>query len=152
MRRARREVTRIGFDLFPFLSILSCVLGSLLLVVMAVVALCVGVTPEIWEIEGYQSKRPAVLEWDGASVVLHPGRVRVAAGAALQNQGVNNSPFGLLLREVEADKGRRYVFVAVRPSGFASFSSLRTAVIKRGIDIGSAPLDQYRPFELSEAR
>ena len=152
MARRRRDVAAIGFDLFPFLSILSCVLGSLLLVVMAVVALCVGVTPEIWEIEGYQTKKPVVLEWDGASVVLHPGKVRVPAGAALQNQGANSSPFGLLLKEVEANKGRRYMFVAVRPSGFASFDTLRTAVVKRGIDIGSAPLDQYRPFELSEAR
>ena len=83
MRRRRRETSRAGFDLFPFLSILACVLGCLLLVVMAVVALSLGpAAAEIWEIEGYQRKTPVILEWDGASVVLHPERVRVSAGAA----------------------------------------------------------------------
>lgn len=145
----RRKTTGPGFDLFPFLSILACILGCLLLIVMAMVALSVGpLATEKWGFEGTSQKTPVVVEWDGAAVTIHPGKVRVPAGSALANKGRNDSAFGRLLEEVALDKERRYIYVAVRPSGFGNFKQLAKLIRDRGLDIGYEPLDQRRPIEV----
>lgn len=151
--RRRQQKIAMGFDLFPFLSILACVLGCLLLVVMVTVALSVGPgAAQIIEIEGTSDKTPVVIEWDGTSVVLHPEKVRVSAAAALAKDGRNDSPFGKLLDRLEAKKKESYVFVLVRPSGFDNFGTLRAAVGRRKLDIGYEPIEQHRSIGVAEER
>jgi len=162
-----------GFDLFPFLGILACVLACLLLVVMSMVALAVGpMLPEEWLV-----KDAVVVEWDGMSVTIHPfvldpektvvwpEKTMVSAGAALANQGRNGSPFGALLDRLEAEAQRRkartgrgeklqefVVYVAVRPSGFANFGDLRDAVVGRNLNVGYEPLEQHRSIRVVTER
>lgn len=151
--RRRQRAMGMGFDLFPFLSILACVLGCLLLVVMVTVALSVGPgAAQIIEIEGTSDKTPVVIEWDGTSVVLHPEKLRVSAAAALAKDGRNDSPFGKLLDRLVAKKKESYVFVLVRPSGFDNFDAIRAAVVRRELDIGYEPVEQHRVIGVAEGR
>ena len=135
------------FDLFPFLGILACILGSLVMIVMSMTALSIGPgAAEVWMIEGTTDQVPVLIEWDGISVTIHPGKVRVPWGAAVENEGRNASPFGKLLSDIAAEKDKRYLFIAVRPSGFGNFADLRELIHKRGIIMGYEPIDQARPL------
>jgi len=141
------------FDLFPFISILVCTLGCLLMVTMSVVALSLGPgATEIWQIEGAANKLPTLIEWDGDIITIHPGRVRVAFGAASDNGGRNDSPFGRLVERIRQNRGREYIFVAVRPSGFGNLEALLTLLQRQGINAGYEPIEQDRSVGVAEGR
>lgn len=149
---AKRGVLGSGpaFELFPFLGILACTLGCLLLVVVSMVALSVGPgAAENWYVEGKGKKSPRIVEWDGMMVTIHPSKTKVSASAAMASNGRNSSPFGKLLAEVKADGKRQYIFILVRPSGFSNFGEFRKMIFNDwGIDIGYEPVDQARPISV----
>jgi len=68
-------------SLLSFMSILGCTLGSLLLVLGSVVALSIGpgmkIIASIDPVRSRHDKIPDYLEWDGASVTIHPGKTKV---------------------------------------------------------------------------
>ena len=66
------------FDLLPFIAILMCVLGCLLLVTMSMAAISVGVDAgkrgEGWTVvrqADEHKKTPILIEWDGSAAVIH---------------------------------------------------------------------------------
>jgi hypothetical protein len=71
----RRESGKDHFDLLPFIAIMMCVIGCLLLVTMSISALSIG--PGLGEgwvpVRGRDvaQKRPVLIEWDGTTAIIH---------------------------------------------------------------------------------
>jgi len=160
MSRARNGNAVDHFDLFPFISILVCTLGFLLMVTLSVVAISLGpgarmvIVPEPVDptavpmaIAGRPvGEKPLLIEWDGSQVTIHPSRVQVPWAAASENEGMNDSHFGQLLKAVRQNRGRYYVFVAVRPSGFGNLGDLIDLMDHQKIKYGYEPFEQDRPL------
>lgn len=147
--------TLATFDLFPFLGILICLLACLLLIVMTMVAFSVGpCITEIWVVEGTSEKLPTMVEWNGEDVIIYPEKISVPANAAFENldeeNGENDSAFGRLLAEVKAAGDSRYIYFAVRPSGFYNFTDFFWMVKNYGVDVGYEPVEQNRPLGIRE--
>jgi hypothetical protein len=145
--------------LFPFISILICTLGCLLMVTMSWVALALGPgLSEQWRVmtrgPGDRSveKAPTLLEWDGDAVTVHPEKVRVPWAAASVNNGRNDSAFGRLLELVRKNRERQYLYVAVRPSGFGNLDPLLALIRSQQIDVGYEPIQQDRVVSLAQDR
>lgn len=78
MKRRRKQQTET-VSLFPMFNILIGVLGCLIFIVGAVLALSMGAEKNIIvdsEYGGEQTRRkePVYIEWDGSAIVAHPGR------------------------------------------------------------------------------
>src|SRR5438876_743227 len=75
MSRNKKDQGKDHFDLLPFIAILMCVLGSLLLVTMSIAALSIG--PSLGEgwipkrDQNMASKTPILIEWDGTTATVH---------------------------------------------------------------------------------
>lgn len=71
--KARRS--RDHFDLLPFIAIMMCLLGCLLLVTISMASINVGVgAGEVWVPGGGEQgpgKTPVLIEWDGKHVAVH---------------------------------------------------------------------------------
>ncbi len=140
------------FDLFPFLGILTCLMAVLLLIVMSMVAFSVGpCVAEIWMYsEGTSDKTPVLVEWDGSEVIIYPHKTHVPSIKAFENKGDNDSDFGLLMKQIKDEGNTRYLYFAVRPSGFINFEPIIGLVQANGVDIGYEPVDQNRPLGIIE--
>src|SRR5437870_2742034 len=83
MVRRREDLSKDHFDLLPFIAILMCTLGCLLLVTMSMAAISIGPGAG----EGWIPVRdwfpgamiPILIEWDGSTAVFHleGGKVRI---------------------------------------------------------------------------
>ena len=141
----------IEVELFPFLSVLVCTIGSLILVIVVVTAQIMSnqrqVTIVAREAGKNQTKTPHYIECRGDGIIIHPGQEFVpqadidAADSSLQK----------LLTEVSLNQKSRYLIVAVRPDGIDVFQQVRSLVEQRNIDIGFEPIDQGWQLKIKEA-
>jgi hypothetical protein len=143
----RRGAASIGSslsaELFPFLSVLACVIGTLILLVILVTSGLLGSRRSITLIaergDGQNATlRPRYVEVTGEGVVLHPGGESVPTSRL----GRRDTPLAKLLRDVAANRNREYVIVALRPSGYPHFGRVRDQVEGRGIKIGYEPINE----------
>jgi hypothetical protein len=158
-----REAGGDHFDLLPFIAILLCVMGCLLLVTMSITALSIG--PGVGE--GWvpttdpkrKTKIPVLIEWDGETAIVHqPGR-RIQARWWLPNRGAG-TPGGYVilpeappelkavLDDLAAKKETHYALFAVRPSGFDNFPLFASLFRRREIDVGYEPIKQNKAVRL----
>lgn len=151
MRRGLGSAEVDHFDLFPFISILICTLGCLLMITMSVVALSLGpAAAEIWKIEGGRGKLPVLIEWDGEEITIHPRKVRLPWAIATRHGGRNDSEFGRLIGKLREQRERRYLFVAVRPSGFGNLHHLLALLERQQVRVGFEPIEQDRKVGIAE--
>jgi hypothetical protein len=150
------------FDLLPFIAIMMCILGVLLLVTISVAALSMGAgAGEGWvpsNGSGTMAKQPILIEWDGAHLVFHWGekRERVAWGISKTIGGRSivvagdtpNPAFDAHLDALVAMRDAHYALFAVRPAGFESFPRLKAVFKRRGVEIGYEPIDSGKPVKL----
>ena len=166
------------FDLLPFISIMLCLLGTLLLVTMSMAAISLGAgAGEGWIPEPGQAsagKTPILVEWDGTTAVWHKGQALVRIQAAGQTEFIQlggtwfhirrgegkelnlellngappRGPLDDLLDELAAKHATHYALFAVRPSGFDSFPRFSAQFRARNIDIGYEPIEQTKPVRL----
>ena len=63
------------FDLLPFINILMCTLGCLLLIALSVAGLSLSAAPEVWAPSGATSERsePILMIWDGSTLTSQAG-------------------------------------------------------------------------------
>ncbi len=152
MSRSSSSVPVIS--LFPFLNVLICFLGVLIMIVLAVTAISLGagrtVRINIADNDQNLALKPVYMEWDGAQVTLHPGALQVPVEEALAAGGRNGSLFGQTLDRLEESRDKQYVIVAVRPDGFHNFAQFRQTILDRGVRIGYEPIDGS--WELSVGR
>jgi hypothetical protein len=134
---ARREA-----ELFPFLAVLACMIGTLILIIIVVTTGVLGgrrsITLVARDSDGRNlTLKPHYVEVRVDGVVLHPGLEFVPADAVHRA----DTALRRLLQRVEARKDAEYVIVAVRPDGFELFDEVRDQVEGRGIQIGYEPVD-----------
>lgn len=163
------------FDLLPFIAILMCVLGCLLLVTVSMSAISMGIgAGEVWlpaaAETGSAFKAPILVEFDGSSAVFHldgsrtrvpwkPGSRRTISigGSSFiladdDDEGTtkSTSPIVPILKSMEPKKDTCYALIAVRPSGFSHLHQFLAEFRGRNITVGFEPIEQSRPVSLAE--
>lgn len=134
------------FDLLPFINILMCTLGCLLLVTLSLASLSLGSADETWAIVCCKDERPAktpvLVEWDGETIAVHwkHGEEDLA-----WSPGSSSPALRSLLGDFEQMAESHYALFAVRPSGFHTFSTLRRLFQEKELDVGYEPIAQNRP-------
>jgi hypothetical protein len=166
----KRETHKDHFDLLPFIAILMCVLGCLLLVTMSIAALSIG--PGVGE--GWvptpnpkvAQKIPMLIEWDGSVATIHReggGKVQVKWSApysltfgglspSIPTAEAGSEELQKLLEELSQKKATHYALFAVRPSGFNNFYQFSYQFRSRNIDVGYEPIKQEKAVRLLKER
>jgi hypothetical protein len=129
-------------ELFPFLAVLSCMIGTLILVIILVTSGVLGnrraITLVARDAQGENlSLQPRYIEVRSDGVLLHPGEEFVPRSQIRSR----TTALRQLLEEVQRNRTGEYVIVAVRPDGFELFETVRDQVEGRGIKIGYEPID-----------
>jgi hypothetical protein len=156
------EATSDHFDLLPFISILMCVLGCLLLVTISMSAISLGVgAAEAWTPVGIaaggtgdparpSAKEPIVVEWDGKAATFQLQKRIVVPWKAANPTGI--PAFQAALRIAAAKRDSSYLLVAVRPSGFATLAPLLDELRGSGLEVGYEPVEQARSVTLASVK
>lgn len=139
MRRCQSH--HLQLDLFPFLSVLACTLGTLILLVVVISASSLGrerTNVQILARENAENseRTPRYLECRREGVMLHPQRVLVKTADLAQPTSV----LGRLLANLSGRRDREYIIIAVRPDGFECFEEVRHQAEQAGVALG------YEPF------
>ena len=142
MRRRTISKQHTDIELFPFLSILACTIGTLILLIIVLTTQALNKQEVTIIAKGEEkgvnkSKSPRYIECRDDGVILHPSKTFVPR-ADIQDA---NSPIQQLITEVKANKDKQYLIVALRPDGIDMFNQIRNLVEGAGIDIGYEPLE-----------
>ncbi len=151
----RRSISRQTneVELFPFLSILACTIGTLILliIVLTTQALNKQEVTIVARTEGEngvnKSKNPRYIECKSDGVVLYPGEEFVPQ----ENLNAPNSAMTKLIAQVEKNRDREYLIVAVRSNGIDTFKLVRNLVEGAKIDIGYEPIDANWQLKIQES-
>jgi len=148
----RRSVSRrpIETELFPFLSVLACTIGTLILLII-VASSQVFDRPEVTIVarneDGQnQAKTPRYIECREDGIVIYPGQEFVPQA----DIGQPNTALADLLSQLSDRRNQEYLIVAVRPDGIDVFEKVRNLVEKEDIDIGFEPIDKGWQLKLQE--
>jgi hypothetical protein len=141
--RRRSKSSKIVLELFPFLSVLACTIGSLILLIIVVSTETLNNNPEVTIIarsEGgvNQKKQPRYIECKEDGIVIYPSQEFVSKNDMTKS----NSPLTKFINEVKKNKDKEYIIVAVRPSGIEVFDTLRDIIMGEEIDIGYEPIEE----------
>lgn len=161
----RRRVTDSDdcFDLLPYIAILMCLLGTLLLITMSMASIYVGpAAGVVWvpDFSGREhSKVPTLVEWDGetATVHLETQRKVILLGKEVRrwwrtDGSFRNREMAEFVNEMARRSASEYVLFAVRPSGFATFQLLAREFRARKVGLGYEPIEQQKTIRLRVPR
>lgn len=141
------------FDLLPFINIMVCVLGSMLVMTLSIAGLDLRKPAASWLMgsECCDARQPPmVMEWDGSALLAHyPDRI-LRFDIARRSAGLSQEALGQVLAKLRSER-RSYVLIAVRPNGFSTLHDLKLAFRGAGISIGAQPVhnsEEVRSVEL----
>lgn len=138
----RKQQTEV--ELFPFLSVLACTIGTLILLIIVLTtqalepqeAVVIAKVDE--NSQGLnQEKTPIYIECRKDGFTLHPNK-KFAPRADLYDEA---SPLRKTIAELKASKNEQYLILILRPDGLEMFDKIREQVQEAGIDIGYEPLE-----------
>jgi hypothetical protein len=178
VKRRYAESNADHFDLLPFIAILMCLLGCLLLVTLSIAALSLGAgVGEGWiptSDSTRPDKTPILIEWDGKTATIHRqgrklqvkwepalGRIDLSGSVDLsklsellsQRKPVELDPqLKTVLEELATQRDTHYALFAVRPSGFENFEEFADLFRDRQINVGYEPLKQEKTVRLLQER
>ncbi|MBL1209847.1 hypothetical protein [Geminocystis sp. GBBB08] len=142
--RRRSKSSKIELELFPFLSVLACTIGSLILLIIVISTETLNNNPEVTiiaktEAGGMnQKKQPRYIECKKDGVVIYPSQEFVS-----KNQlSKPNSKLANFIQKIKNNKDKEYVIVAIRPNGINVFQQVRELIEKEKIDIGYEPIEE----------
>jgi len=144
VRRNTYRKRQTEVELFPFISVLACTIGTLILLIIVMTtqalepqeAVVVAKTDE--DAKGANKKKtPLYIECRKDGFVLHPSK-EFAPRADLYDE---KSPLRKTIANLKANKDEQYLIVILRPDGLEMFNKIRGEVEKEGIDIGYEPLE-----------
>ncbi|AFY59317.1 hypothetical protein [Synechococcus sp. PCC 6312] len=127
-------------DLFPFLSVLACTIGTLILMVVVISTSSLQKDRSNVQILARETaqgeKTPRYVECLARGVLIHPQRTLVPTAQL-------DSPTAAFTKLVNQIKSRpsEYIIVAVRPDGFDCFEKARAVVEQAGVAIGFEPFN-----------
>jgi hypothetical protein len=161
------------FDLLPFIAILMCTLGTLLLVTLCMAAINMGPgAGEAWiptPDPNRVNKIPVLFQWDGEVLTAqwdtNTLRYEIPIMAYWEAPGGSSEEKGLgervkegmsqlrsgVMADLERHSDTHYALFAVRPSGFTSFLSLRSEFDEEKIPVGYEPIPQSKSVRLGNA-
>ena len=143
-RRNIRRKQQTEVELFPFLSVLACTIGTLILLIIVLTtqalepqeAVIVAKADE--DSQGSNTnKTPLYLEARKDGFILHPSK-DFAPRADLYDE---QSPLRKTIANLKANKDKQYLILILRPDGLEMFEKARELVQEEGIDIGYEPLE-----------
>ncbi|HHP7229765.1 MAG TPA: hypothetical protein ACFCUY_02775 [Xenococcaceae cyanobacterium] len=143
MRRQTFSRQHTDVELFPFLSILACTIGTLILLIIVLTTQTLNqqevriVARDDTENGTNQQKTPRYIECRQDGVILHPSKIFVPQ-AELQSP---DSPLQELITLVKINHETEYLIITVRPNGIDVFNQVRSLVEGAEIDIGYEPID-----------
>ena len=141
MRRRISSKNKAEVELFPFLSILACTIGTLILLIIVLTTQAFEQQEVHLKAKTEQgeniTKVPRYIECRDDGVILYPSEKFVP----LDKLDDPNSPLQKLIAQVKANKDKEYLIVALRPNGIDIFERIRYLVEGEGIDIGYEPID-----------
>lgn len=143
MRKRSFSRSPTEIELFPFLSVLACTIGTLILLIIVLTTQMFEEQREVVILAKTERgknavKTPRYIECREDGIIIYPSETFVPQ-SQLNN---DNSPLAQLLAEIEKNVQKQYLIVAIRPDGFEGFQKVREMVEKRGIDLGYEPLDE----------
>ena len=140
---ARRKTKDPEFSLFPFLSVLVSVMGTLILIIAGMTQIGLASPKQRVEVDAFDpgKKNPVYVECQREGVVIHPDDPTSGEGVfvARHDMEAPDSAFQGLVTRLGYD-GSRYLQMLVRPDGVGTFNEVRAAVSDTGIDVGYEPL------------
>jgi biopolymer transport protein ExbD len=155
MGRRSHSRQSIETELFPFLSVLACTIGTMILLIIVLTMqlfttqreVTIVAKSETGEMGKNRNKTPRYIECRQDGVIIHQvsqknnsqSSQQFVAKKNLENQ---NSALIKLINEVKAKRDREYVIVALRPDGLEVFQKVRALIEKEEIDIGYEPVEK----------
>ncbi|MBD2576884.1 hypothetical protein [Oscillatoria sp. FACHB-1406] len=150
MRRRVLSRSPIQIELFPFLSVLACTIGTLILTIVIVSSQMLGGQQKEVKIVAKteagknQVKTPVYIECRQDGILIHPQQLFVPAASIART----DSAFKQLLDRVSQNRDREYIIVALRPDGFQVFDTVRSLIEKEKINFGYEPFDKNWKLKL----
>lgn len=140
---ARRKTKDPEFSLFPFLSVLVSVMGTLILIIAGMTQIGLAAPKQRVEVDPFDpaKKNPVYVECQKDGVLVHPDDPTkgVPVFIARRDLAEPDGAFHALMRRLQFD-GTRYLQMLVRQDGVGTFGDVRAAVSETGIDVGYEPL------------
>lgn len=137
----RRRQTEV--ELFPFLSVLACTIGTLILLIIVLTTQALEPQEAVVVAKteagkgANKDKTPLYIEARKDGFILHPDK-DFAPRADLYDE---NSPLRKAIAFLKANKDKQYLILILRPDGLEMFNKIRDLVEEEGIDIGYEPLE-----------
>jgi len=150
---ARRRTSDPELTLFPFLSVLAAVMGTLILIIAGNSQLALANPKQRVDVEAFHpdKKSSVYVECRDDGVLIYPDDPNDGRGSFVERYdiGLSDSAWATLVRRLEYD-GTRYLLLLVRPEGVGTFKEVRATVSGTNIDLGYEPLFgkgkvQFRP-------
>jgi hypothetical protein len=140
---ARRKTKDPEFSLFPFLSVLVAVMGTLILIIAGMTQIGLASPRQRVAVDAFDAtkKNPVYVECRRDGVVIHPDDPTTgpAAFVARDDLDAPGGAFAALVTRLSYDS-TRYLDLLVRSDGVATFDAVREATSDTGIDVGYEPL------------
>ncbi len=138
----RKQQTEV--ELFPFLSVLACTIGTLILLIIVLTTQALEPQEAVVVAKADENskganreKTPIYIECRQDGFTLHPSK-EFAPRADLYDK---KSPLRRTIADLKANKDEQYLIVILRPDGLEMFDKIRQLVQQEGIDIGYEPLE-----------
>ena len=144
--RRKSHNSKPSQNLESFLDILTCTIGIfiLMIIIMTTQAINKQEVTIVAQTEGEnganQSKNPRY-------IILYPGEEFVPQ----EKLNDPNSAMTKLIAQVQENRDREYLIVAIRSNGIDTFSLVRNLVAKAEIDIGYEPIDATWQLKIQES-
>ena len=140
---ARRKATDPGLSLFPFLSVLAAVMGTLILIISGMSQLALASPKQGIEVQAFdpEKKSPVFVECRRNGVRIYKGdptkgRYDWTHRAELR---ADDSDWSELLRVLRYDDSR-YLMLLVRDDGVQTFNAVQRTLDGTAIETGYEPL------------
>jgi biopolymer transport protein ExbD len=140
---ARRKTKDPEFSLFPFMSVLVAVMGTLILIIAGTTQIGLASPKQRVEVDSFDAtkKNPIYVECQRDGVLIHPDDPTTGMPVFVARRDLEepDSPWYSLKMRLQYDP-TRYLQMLVRADGVRTFNDVRAAVSDTGIDVGYEPL------------
>lgn len=140
---ARRKVRDPELTLFPFLSVLAAVMGTLILIIAGMSQIALANPKQQVEVQPFdpQKKNPVYVECNKNGVRIHGDRPTKGRSVyvPIRDMSAGDSPWTALLQQLE-HRDDRYLMLLVRSEGVGSYNAVRASLTGTGIELGYEPL------------
>jgi biopolymer transport protein ExbD len=149
-RKISRQNTEV--ELFPFLSVLACTIGTLILLIVIMTAQALGNQQKVAikaksdEQGENQAKTPHYVECTNKGAIIYPNKQLIPRSRLDEN----GSPLKKFLTDIKNKGNDRYLIIAVRPDGYDVFKAVRAMAEIQKIDIGYEPIDREWQLEVAK--